>query len=184
MSVMQRPAPPARTGANDALHRAGFAVRGVASLALGGFALYRADISTLLVVAFAAFAILDGIVRIVVALRSTGADKAWLLHALEGAIGIALGFAVFRVARSLIALTWTVAEWAFAIGALTIAFAAVTWRRLHDAWLWLAGGILALVLGCALLWVTFGGLLAPGIALGLFALIYGAISLVIAVRSR
>ncbi|BDE04927.1 hypothetical protein WPS_02030 [Vulcanimicrobium alpinum] len=63
-------------------------------------------------------------------------------------------------------------------------FAAVTWRRLHDAWLWLAGGILALVLGCALLWVTFGGLLAPGIALGLFALIYGAISLVIAVRSR
>jgi len=40
------------------------------------------------------FAIVDGLVRIVVALRSTGGDKAWLLHALEGVIGIGLGIAI------------------------------------------------------------------------------------------
>ena len=172
-----------RTGANDGLHRAGIAVRGAAALVLGAFALFRPAIATGLGFAFAAFAVVDGIVRIVVALRSAGDDRAWLLHALEGLIGIGLGFAVFRFAHSLIALTWTVAEWAFAIGVLTIVFSLATWRRLHDAWLWLAGGVLAIALGIALLWVTFGGLLAPGIALGAFALIYGVLSLAIAARS-
>jgi uncharacterized membrane protein HdeD (DUF308 family) len=174
----------ARTGANDGLHRAGIALRGVVALALGAYALYKPGITTGLIFAFAVFAVIDGLVRIVVALRSTGGDRAWLLHALEGVVGIALGIAVFRVAHSLIALTWTVAEWAFAIGAITIVFAAVTWGRLKDAWIWLLGGILAIALGVALLWVTFGGLLAPGIALGIFALIYGVLSLVIAARSH
>ena len=185
MSVTIRPrGAPVRTGANDALHRAGIAIRGVAAIALGAFALFRPAIATTLVFAFAVFAIVDGLVRIVVALRSTGGDRAWLLHALEGIIGIGLGVAVFKFAHTMIALTWTVAEWAFAIGVLTIVFAAVTWGRLRDAWLWLLGGLLAIALGGALLWVTFGGLLAPGIALGAFALIYGAISLVIAARSH
>jgi len=184
MSVTIRPrGAPAHTGANDGLHRAGIAVRGVVALALGGFALAKPGTATLLIAAFAAFAIVDGMVRIIVALRSSGGDRAWLLHALEGVIGIALGVIVFRVAHSLIALTWTVAEWAFAIGALTIVFASLTWGRLKDAGLWLLGGILAIVLGAALLWVTFGGLLAPGLALGIFALIYGALSLAIAVRT-
>lgn len=185
MSVTIRPrGAPAHTGANDGLHRFGIAVRGVAAIALGGFALAKPGIVDLLIAAFAAFAIVDGVVRIVVALRSSGGDRAWLLHALEGVIGIALGVVVFRVAHSLIALTWTVAEWAFAIGGLTIVFALVTWGRLKDAWLWLLGGILAIVLGGALLWVTFGGLLAPGLALGIFALIYGVLSLVIAARAH
>ncbi|HEY4439878.1 MAG TPA: DUF308 domain-containing protein [Candidatus Elarobacter sp.] len=182
MTIRPRGAP-AYTGANDALHRAGIAIRAVAALVLGVFAVARPAYADALIAVFAAFAIVDGAIRIIVALRSTGNDKAWLVHALEGVVGIALGVVVFRVARSLITLTWTVAEWAFIIGVLTIVFAAVTWGRLKDAWLWLLGGILLIALGIALLWVTFGGLLAPGLALGVFALIYGAISLAIAVRA-
>jgi uncharacterized membrane protein HdeD (DUF308 family) len=171
------------TGANDALHRTGIAVRGIVAIVFGCLALYYRVYSTLLVGAFAVFALLDGIVRIVIALRSTGRDKAWLIHALEGVLGVALGIAAFRFAGSLISLTWTVAEWAFGIGALTIVFAAVTWGRLKDAWLWLLAGLLLIALGAALLWFTLGGLLAPGIALGLFALVYGIVSLAIAARS-
>jgi uncharacterized membrane protein HdeD (DUF308 family) len=177
-----RPRPPAHTGANDALHRVGFAVRGIVAIALGCLALYYKTYSTLLVAAFVVFAVVDGIVRLVIALRSTGRDKAWLIHALEGLLGIALGVIAYNVAHSLITLTWTIAEWAFGIGILTIVFAAVAWGRLHDAWLWLLGGILLIALGAALLWFTFGGLLAPGIALGLFGFVYGVVSLVIAVR--
>jgi uncharacterized membrane protein HdeD (DUF308 family) len=174
--------PPAHTGANDGLHRAGIAIRGLAALVLGVFGLYRPATATTLVVVFAIFAFVDGIVRIIVALRSTGRDRAWFIHAFEGLVGIAFGVVIFRVARTIISVTWTVAEWAFAIGALTIVFAAVAWGRLHDAWLWLFGGILAVVFAIALLWVTLGGLLAPGYALGIFALIYGVISILIAVR--
>jgi uncharacterized membrane protein HdeD (DUF308 family) len=172
------------TGANDGLHRAGIALRGVIALALGACALYFRVYSTLLVGAFVLFAIVDGVVRLVIALRSTGRDKAWLIHALEGLFGIALGIVAFNVAKSLISLTWTIAEWAFGIGVLTIVFAAVTWGRLRDAWMWLLTGVLLIALGAALLWFTIGGLLAPGIALGLFGIVYGAVSLLIAVRAH
>ena len=84
----------------------------------------------------------------------------------------------------MVVLTWTIAEWAFGIGVLTIVFALVTWGRLRDAWLWLLGGILLIALGAALLWFTWGGLLAPGIALGLFGIVYGLVSLAIAGRTH
>jgi len=167
---------------HDALHRTGIAVRGVVAIALGVIAIYFRVYSTLLVGAFAAFAVVDGIVRVVLALRSTGRDKAWLIHALEGAVGIVLGVVAWNFARSLISLTWTIADWAFGIGVLTIVFSAVTWGRLKDAWLWLLTGILLIALGAAMLWFTLGGLVAPGIALGLFGIIYGAVSLLIAAR--
>jgi uncharacterized membrane protein HdeD (DUF308 family) len=172
------------TNGHDALHRTGIALRGVAAIALGAVAIYFRVYSTLLVGAFAAFAIVDGIVRLVLALRSTGRDKAWLIHALEGVVGIGLGVVAWTFARSLISLTWTIAEWAFGIGVLTIVFAAVTWGRLKDAWLWLLAGILLIALGGAMLWFTLGGLLAPGIALGLFGIVYGGVSLLIAARTH
>lgn len=175
--------PPA-TGSNDALHRTGIAIRGVVAIALGCAALYYRVYSTLLVGAFVAFAIIDGIARLVIALRSTGRDRAWLIHALEGAFGIVLGVVAWQVARNLITLTWTIADWAFGIGILTIVFGAVTFGRLKDAWLWILGGVLLIVMGAALLWFTFGGLLAPGLALGAFGLIYGVLSLIIAVRAH
>ena len=172
------------TGGHDTIHRAGIALRGVAAIALGAVALYYRVYSTLLVGAFVAFAFVDGIARLVIALRSTGRDRAWLIHALEGLVGIGLGAVAWSFARSLMSLTWTIAEWAFGIGALTIVFAAVTWGRIKDAWLWLLTGVLLIALGAALLWFTLGGLLAPGIALGLFGIVYGVLSLVIAARAH
>lgn len=174
---------PAAAG-HDGFHRAGIAVRSVVALALGVCALYFRFYSQLLVDAFVAFAILDGLVRLVLALRSTGRDKAWLIHALEGVVTVAVGIIAWQFARSLISLTWTIAEWAFAIGALTIVFAALSWRRLKDAWLWAASGLVLVVLGVAMLWFTLGGLLAPGVSLGLFAIVYGLVTLLIALRRQ
>jgi uncharacterized membrane protein HdeD (DUF308 family) len=174
--------PPAHP--HDSLHRTGIALRGVVAIALGVCALNFRVYSTLLVGAFVAFAIVDGVVRLVLALRYTDHDKAWLIHALEGVVGIVLGVVAWNFARSLVSLTWNIAEWAFGIGVLTIVFAVVTWGRMKDTWLWLLAGILLIALGAALLWFTVGGLLAPGIALGVFGIVYGAVSLTIAARSH
>ncbi len=184
MAMTASAARPPATGANDGVHHAAIALRGVVAIAFGVCALWFRVYSTLLVGAFVAFALVDGLARLVIALRSTQRDRAWLIHALEGVAGIVLGVVAFSVAKSLIRLTWTIAEWAFVVGLLTIAFAAVAWRRLHDAPLWLLAGVLLIVLGGAMLWFTFGGLLAPGIALGVFAIVYGVVSLAIAFRSR
>jgi uncharacterized membrane protein HdeD (DUF308 family) len=184
MAMTTQPAQVPAIHPHDGFHRAAIGLRGVVAIALGVLALSFRAYSTLLVGAFVAFAIVDGVVRLVIALRSTGRDKAWLIHALEGVVGIGLGVVAWSFARSLISLTWTIAEWAFGIGVLTIVFAAVTWGRLKDSWLWLLGGVLLIALGAALLWFTLGGLLAPGIALGLFALLYGFVSLMIAARAH
>jgi uncharacterized membrane protein HdeD (DUF308 family) len=181
--TVQTTRPPA-TGSNDALHRTGIAVRGGVAIALGCVALYYRSYSTLLVGAFIAFVFIDGIARLVIALRSTGRDRAWLIHALEGVVSIAFGVVAWNVAKSFITLTWTIAEWALGIGVLTIVFGAVTWGRLKDAWLWVLGGLILIVMGAGLLWFTFGGLLAPGIALGLFGIIYGLLSVLIGVRAH
>ena len=178
------PSAVAHTGANDVLHRAGIALRGIIAIALGCLAIYYSTNTTLLIGAFGIFALIDGIARLIIALRSTGRDKAWLIHGLEGLVGIALGIVTFRFVGDLIALTWTIAEWSFGIGALTIVFAGVTWGRLRDAWLWMLAGIVLIALGVALLWYTRGGLRTPGIAVGLGALVYGIVSLGIAVRTQ
>jgi uncharacterized membrane protein HdeD (DUF308 family) len=172
------------TGTNDTLHRAAITLRGVVAIVLGACAIAYRGYSTVLVGVFVAFAFVDGIARLVSALRSTGRDKAWVIHALEGLVGIAFGIITIEVVRNLISLTWTIAEWAFGVGALSVVFALVTFGRLRDAWLWLLGGVLLIALGGALLWFTRAGLLAPGIALGLFGILYGIVSLVIAGRAR
>ncbi len=184
MAMTASAARPPATGANDGLHHAAIALRGGVAVALGICAIAFRAYSTLLVGAFIAFAFVDGIVRLIIALRSTGRDRAWFIHALEGLAGVAVALVALNVAKTLVSLTWTVAEWAFAVGVLTIVFAAVTWGRLHDAFLWLLGGIVLIALGVALLWFTLGGLLAPGIALGGFAIVYGAVSIAIALRSH
>jgi uncharacterized membrane protein HdeD (DUF308 family) len=166
------------------LHRAGIAVRGIVAIALGCVSLYYRSYTTLLVGAFIAFALIDGLARLVIAIRSTGRDKAWLIHGLEGLLSIGFAVVAWSVVKSLISLTWTIAEWAIGIGVLTIVFGAATWGRLKDAWLWVLGGVVLIVMGAALLWFTFGGLLAPGIALGLFGIVYGLLSVLIAVRAH
>lgn len=174
--------PPAIPVRHDALQRTAVAGRGVLAIALGILALTHPGAATLLIVAFAVFAIVDGALRIVFTLRAVGRDPAWSLHILEGIAGIVIGIVALRVVHGLVSLTWTVAEWAAIIGILSLTFAAVAWRRLHSAWMWGLAGIVALVFAGVLVWATFGGLQTTGYALGIFGLVYGLVSLMIAAR--
>lgn len=184
MTTTTTPVPAHDATNHDGLHRALTAVRGVVAIVIGVLALYFRVYSTLLVGVFVVFAIVEGLVRLVIAIRSTGRDRAWLIHALEGILSIAFGVIAFKFTRNLVSFTWAVAEWAGGIGVLTIIFAIVMWRRLHDAWLWLLSGVLLIALGVAVPIVTTGGLLAPGVALGALAILYGVASLLIALRAR
>jgi uncharacterized membrane protein HdeD (DUF308 family) len=176
--------PPAVPHRHDALERTGIGVRGILAIALGVLALSHPGIATLLIVAFAVFVIVDGALRIVFAARAVGRDPAWSLHILEGIVGIIIGVVALRIVHGLISLTWTIAEWAAIIGILSLAFAAAAWRRLHAAWMWALAGIVALVFAVVLIWATFGGLQATGYALGVFGVVYGLVSLMIAARGR
>ncbi len=169
---------------HDALHRTGIAVRGIFALVLGVLALWKPGITTTLVVAFAIFAFADGAIRIVLALRGVRSDPLWSVHFLAGVAGIVVGVVVLRIVRGLIALTWSLAEWTAVVGFLSLVFAAIAWKRLHDAWLWALGGVLLIAFAIILLVATVGGVKATGYAVGIFGLLYGIVSLVIAARPQ
>jgi uncharacterized membrane protein HdeD (DUF308 family) len=174
--------PPAVPHRHDALERTGVALRGILAIALGILALSHPAVATFLLVAFSVFAIIDGAIRIVLALRGVSRDPAWWLHVLEGIVGIVAGVVALRIVHSLVTLTWTIAEWAALIGIFSLVFTAVAWRRLHAAWLWALGGIVLLVFAGVLIWATFGGLQTTGYAIGFFGIVYGVVSLFIAIR--
>ena len=175
--------PPAET-VHDGPHRAAVALRGVFAIALGVLALMHPGYATGLVLAFGIFALVDGVIRIAATIRAAGRDPSWWLHGLEGVAGIAIGIVALRGVKELTQLAWTIAEWSFVIGLLGVVFSVTAWRRLPDAWLWLLSGVLAIVFAAWLLWETKGGLFATGFALGIFAIVYGAVSLLIAIRSH
>lgn len=174
--------PPAVPHRHGALERTGVALRGILAIALGILALSHPGVATFLLVAFSVFAIADGVIRIVLALRGVSQDPAWWLHILEGIVGIIIGLVALRIVHSLITLTWTIAEWAAVIGIISLVFSAVAWRRLHSAWMWALAGIVLLVFAGVLIWATFGGVQTTGYAIGFFGIVYGAVSLVIATR--
>jgi uncharacterized membrane protein HdeD (DUF308 family) len=182
LSTMTTTQPPAVPHHHDALERTGIALRGILAIALGILALSHPAVATFLLVAFSVFAIIDGLIRIVMALRGFSQDPARWLRFLEGAVGVIIGVVALRVVHSLITLTWTIAEWAALIGIFSLVFTAVAWRRLHAAWLWALGGIVLLVFAGVLIWATFGGLQTTGYAIGFFGIVYGVVSLFIAIR--
>lgn len=168
----------------DPVHRTMVGVEGLVAVAFGVYALTHAGTASLLVVGFAAFAIVAGAIRAALALREIGRDRAWWLHVVMGLAAIAVGILAFKTAHGLLDLTWLVAKWSAIAGAVMLAFGAIALRSVHGAWLWALAGVVALVFAGWFLWITKGGLLTAGIALGLFALVFGIGALVTAVRGR
>ena len=176
-----RPQPPARP---DPVHRTVVGVEGAVAVAFGIYALTHVTTATLLVAGFAAFAIVAGAIRAALGLREIGRDRAWWLHALMGAGAVGVGVLAFETAHGLLDLTWLVAKWTAIAGVVMLAFGAAAFRRVPGAWLWAIGGVIALLFAGWFLWITKGGLLTTGVALGLFALIFGLGALATAIRGR
>ena len=78
-----------------------FAIRGLAALLFGLFALFVPGITILsLVLVFAAYAVVDGVFAITAAVRAGKAHKKWGALALEGLVGILAGIVTAVLARA------------------------------------------------------------------------------------
>jgi uncharacterized membrane protein HdeD (DUF308 family) len=103
----------------------------------------------------------------------------------EGIIGIVAGaIALMWPGIGALALTYLVAAWALATGAFEIAAAIRLRKIMTGEWLLMIAGILSIVL--AVLVAAFPGVGALMLVwwLGAYALAYGVISLVLALRVR
>jgi len=162
------------------------ALRAAAAILLGVIAIFMPGPTlAAIVIVFGIYAIIDGILAIVAAVRGFRKKERWWPMLLEGLVGIAAGaIAIFWPGIGALALTYLVAAWALVTGAFEIAAAIRLRKVITGEWLLLIAGLLSIVLAVFVALYPGTGALLLVWWLGAYAFAYGVVSLVLALRLR
>ena len=162
------------------------ALRALAAILLGIVAfLLPGPTLGALVLLFGAYAIADGILSIVAAIRGLRRGDRWGVVLASGILGLATGVLVLIwPGIGALAFVYVVAAWALITGSLEIAMAIQLRKVITGEWLLILGGVLSVIL--AALMAIFPGVGATVLVwwLGAYALAYGAVVLALAFRVR
>lgn len=162
-------------------------LRGAAAILFGLIALFL-PIATLgaLVLLFAAYLLVDGVLAIVSAVKAARRQERWGLFVLEGVVDfVACAVALFMPGAALFAFVVVAAVWAVISGVLML-MAAFRLHRTHGR-TWLAvGGVASMIWGVLLALFPVTGLVVLTWWLGAYAFIFGLALLVLGftLRSR
>jgi uncharacterized membrane protein HdeD (DUF308 family) len=170
---------------SEALARNWWAIglRGVLAMIFGLIALVLPGVTMLsLVIVFAAYALVDGVLAIVAAVRSARRHERWGLLVLEGVVDIAAGVLAFLwPGLTILIFVLLVAAWAIVTGGLMTA-AAFRLQLDHGRW-WLAlGGLASLVYGVLLIIAPLIGALVLTWWLGAYAIVFGFALMAVAIK--
>jgi uncharacterized membrane protein HdeD (DUF308 family) len=160
-------------------------LRGVAAIIFGLLAFIWPGITLLtLVLFYGAFALVDGILAVIAAIRGGNPMPRWWL-ALVGIAGIVAGLLTF-VWPGITALVLLVfiAVWAIILGALEIYGAIKLRKEIEGEWLLILNGIIAVLFGLALLWRPEIGALAVVWMIGAWAIVLGVIYVFFGLKLR
>ena len=153
-------------------------VFGVAALALPGVTMLS------LVLVFAAYAVVDGVLAIIAAVRSARRHQRWGLLVLEGLVDIAAGVLAFLwPGLTILIFVTIVAAWALVTGGLMTA-AAFRLDLDHGRWWLVLGGLASIAYGVLLIIAPLIGALVLTWWLGAYALVFGVFLLILAFRLR
>jgi len=161
------------------------ALRGVCAILLGLAAFVLPGVTLAVLVAlFGAYAIVDGVLAILAGVRAAERHERWWSPVLKGLAGIVAGALTFVwPALTALALLYLIAGWAIVTGVLEIV-AAVHLHRAHGEWLLILNGVLSVLFGLfAIVWPG-AGVLTLLWMIGVYAIVFGAVLLVLAFRLR
>jgi uncharacterized membrane protein HdeD (DUF308 family) len=161
------------------------AIRGVLGVAVGVIALVLPAVTMLaLVLLFAAYMLVDGVLAIVAAWRAARTHERWGLFALEGVADIVAGvIAVVWPGITVLAFVLLVAAWAIVSGSLVV-IAAFRLNLEHGRWWLLLAGAASVVYGVLLVVAPMIGAVVLTWWFGAYALVFGIALLVLAFRLK
>lgn len=137
-----------------------------------------------LVMAFGLLSLADGLVSLLSAIRHDLALPRWLLVA-YAVLSIGFGVAALMWPVQLAtAMLWVIALWLILAGVARIVFAIQVRKLVRGEWLLALSGVLALALGVLFLARPDIGLVAISVWVGVGALFYGALQILVGVRLR
>ncbi|WP_340694004.1 HdeD family acid-resistance protein [Hyphomonas sp.] len=159
-------------------------LRGIAAVLFGilSFAWPEISLQTLMIV-FGVYVIMDGAFLVGAAFKG-GVSRYWLLL-LNGVLGIGAGvIAMAWPGLTAIVLVFVIGWWAIFSGIVAIVLAIRVRREIENEWLLILSGILSVLFGAALLIAPGAGALALIWLIALWALVFGALMIVLAFRLR
>ena len=161
-------------------------LRGLAGIIFGIITFISPAISlAALVLVFGAYALVDGVLAIISAIRWRGEVDRWWVLLLEGVAGVAAGIVTFIwPGISALALLYVIAAWALVTGVLEIAAAIRLRKIIAGEWLLALIGIASVTLGIILALFPGPGALALVIWIGAYAMVTGVLLVVLAFRLR
>ena len=156
-------------------------LRGIFAIIFGLVALLDPRIALLaLIYVFAAYAIIEGILSLFVAIVERNHLPRWGWLVVEGIAGIIVGILAFVwPGLTALILLFFIAAWAIVTGVMEIAAAFTT-----GSWLLALAGVLSVVFGIILFVHPGSGMLALLWLLGIYAIIYGIVIIVHAFQLR
>lgn len=162
------------------------ALRGFFAVLFGLVALFWPGLTfAVLVFFFGVFALVDGAFAIGSAISAARVHKQWWLFLLEGVVGITVGMVTFFWPNiTALMLFYLVVIWALVTGLFElIASFSVAWETADKVILGVAG-VLSMVIGVLLLAYPAGGIMAVIWLIGIYALVFGVMLIVLGFKMR
>ena len=160
-------------------------LRGVAAIIFGIIAFtHPVMAAATLVLFFGAWVLIDGIFRIVGAIRDRS-DSDWGWQLVIGILGVMVGLLTFHAPGiTALALVIYIAAWALMIGATEIALAIKMRREIKGEWFLILMGLASIIFAGLLLWNPLAGAAALIWIIAWYAVIMGVLAIIFGFRLR
>lgn len=161
-------------------------ISGILGIIFGTATLFMPGITLIVLVAlFGTYALISGVMNVVVAIKDRKGNDDWWLLLLYGLVSIAAGMLTF-VYPGITAevLFYVIVAWAIASGVVEIILAIQLRREIDNEWLLALSGILSIALGIVLVSQPAAGLLAVLWMIGGYAIVSGTMLIVLSFRLR
>lgn len=161
-------------------------IRGIAAVLFGFLALrWPGETLLILVTLYGAFALVDGMFAIVAGLSGIGSGLHWVWPIITGLVGVLIGIITFAApGLTALALVFFIAAWALVSGITEIIGGWSLHQEIANEWLYILGGIVSVILGIVLFIAPGSGALALVTVIGIFAIIFGIVRIILAFELR
>lgn len=163
-----------------------FLVRGILAILFGIAMLVMPGITLIvLVVLFGGYALVDGVILSVLAIKDRKIHPDWWLMLLTGLVSIGAGIVTFAwPGITAVSLFYIIIAYAIATGIFEVIYAIRFRKVIEGEWLLVLDGILSVAFGILLIAQPVAGALTVLWLMGVYAIAYGAMLAVLAFRLR
>ena len=163
-----------------------FLLKGIVGILFGLTALLMPGLAVAsLVMAFGVYAFVDGISTLWAAIRGRKIDSRWWWLAIEGLLGVIIGWMAISSPGQMSLLFLVVfAVWAILGGVLRILMAIRLRKEIEGEWFMIGGGLISVLFGGFLITQPVAGLVVMIWMIGAFALVIGLIMVMLAMKAR